>query len=352
MFAQNRDSLLTNNYLTPVRWMLALMVMIGHAWFTSTGFEPLRIHDWSASYMAVNGFFILSGLLIAKSLNSGSSRLRFTLSRYVRILPGLAFLLLAYILYFGPLFTAGYGDTTHDLDLIGYALQVFALQDPEATPGTIFANNEVHAFNGALWTIRFEIIAYFVAALLVWFRLIKGPVSACLSFVAFTTAYFLALYFFENSGARAGLRLMSAFSLGIMLWYVPTLRRIDWLYTGFLVMVFLAFGWTSAGEILANLALAAIILQFGLPRVANPVVNKLPDFSYGIYLWHYPLMQAILVAYPDISPLALFGLALPPTLLISAISWYCIERPSLRLKNLRIPEIMPAQRSASEAEAK
>lgn len=336
MFAQNRDSLFQQNHLTPVRWCLALMVMVGHAWFTATGFEPLRIHQWSGSYLAVNGFFILSGLLIAKSLNGGGSRVRFVQARLLRIMPGLAFLLLAYLLYFGPLFTSPEARTVHALDYVFYVLRVLTLQDPEATPGTIFASNTLQAFNGALWTIRFEIIAYFITAALVWLRLIRGPWTACLAAIGFLLAYWLLPLLSDSSALRAGLRLMSAFSMGIVIWYVPFLRQPGWLYTGMLVMLFLAFGWSFVGELLGNLALAALILKAGLPEKASAEVERLPDYSYGIYLWHYPIMQVILVLIPDLHPWLLFAAALPLTLVFAAISWTFVERPALKLKDIQL----------------
>ena len=57
------DPLFGANHFTLLRWFLACAVVVGHAWMIPTGYEPTRIHDWTFSYLAVNGFFILSGLL-------------------------------------------------------------------------------------------------------------------------------------------------------------------------------------------------------------------------------------------------------------------------------------------------
>ncbi len=59
----NRD-----NHFNFVRLLLASMVMIDHAGLVVSGMagsEPFRPFGVSLGYMAVDGFFILSGLLIA-----------------------------------------------------------------------------------------------------------------------------------------------------------------------------------------------------------------------------------------------------------------------------------------------
>ena len=81
------DPLFGANHFTLLRWGLALAVVVGHAWMIPIGYEPLRIHDWTFSYLAVNGFFILSGLLIAKSLATRNDIIAYTQSRILRIYP-------------------------------------------------------------------------------------------------------------------------------------------------------------------------------------------------------------------------------------------------------------------------
>lgn len=66
----SNDPLFGANHLTAIRWVLASFVALGHFGLTTTGYGPFRIYQWTGGYMAVNGFFVLSGLLIMKSLAS------------------------------------------------------------------------------------------------------------------------------------------------------------------------------------------------------------------------------------------------------------------------------------------
>ena len=332
----SKDPLLGLNHLTPIRWVLALMVVVGHSWFVTTGYEPIRLHQWSASYMAVNGFFILSGLLITKSLVLGKSKVNFILARVLRIMPAFAVVLLAYAVFIGPFYTAPQGQTLGFFDYLGYSVRTFMMLDPEATPGLIFPNGVIHAFNGALWTIRFEVIAYIMAAGLVWTGIVRSPLTAAGICLGLTICYFIAPHYTDSGSIIALLRLTSAFSIGIALWYIPALRRLNWMTVGLAVMLFLAFGWFRFGEAMANIAMAAIIMKFGLPTRVSTTVLKLPDWSYGIYLWHYPVMQVLLAGNPQLNAWQIFFLSLPITLVLAALSWNLVEKTSLRLKSVRI----------------
>lgn len=59
------------------------------------------------------------------------------------------------------------------------------------------------------------------------------------------------------------------------------------------------------------------------------------DFSYGLYLFAFPIQQ-LLVRYfgAELTPYRLFLTAFPLTLLCAAFSWHFVEKPCLRLKTL------------------
>ena len=333
MQAEQRDRLLTDNNLTLVRWVLALSVMVGHCWILTGGYEPFRVGPHSLTYMAVNGFFVLSGMLIAKSLMLGSSRSKFFRSRFLRIWPGLIFLMLAYLVFFGPLYSSAGGQPVPAGDMASYVLRVLLLGDPESEPGVMFAGHYEPIFDGPLWTIRFEVAAYLTAAALVWSGAIKGRWTMLAVALGLNAAYMIVPRFIDQGSVVAGLRLISAFSIGMVLWYWPELRRVGVIGTLACLNIFLFLAPTPLGELAGNIALATGIVWLGLntPAVEGPLA--LPDWSYGIYIWHYPILQVLIFHAVGISPAMLFVHALPMVLMMACISWTLVERPALSLKD-------------------
>ena len=60
--------------------------------------------------------------------------------------------------------------------------------------------------------------------------------------------------------------------------------------------------------------------------------GKHGDFSYGMYIYAFPVQQLLIWAYPwsnvYLYALAAFAVTLP----LAVVSWYMIEEPALRLK--------------------
>ncbi len=66
--------------------------------------------------------------------------------------------------------------------------------------------------------------------------------------------------------------------------------------------------------------------------------NNNVDLSYGIYLYGWPVTQVVRsFAGPNLSGYELALLAVPPTVIVAAASWFLVERPSLRYKSIRRP---------------
>ncbi|HBX94162.1 MAG TPA: acyltransferase, partial [Hyphomonas sp.] len=172
---QLADPLMGQNHFTAVRWVLAIAVVLGHIWLLTTGFEPFRIHEWTASYMAVNGFFVLSGLLIAKSLHTRRDMKAYAVSRFLRIYPALVIILAAFVLVFAPVYSAEGGGSLFQPETWQYTYKVLALGDPDSAPAQIFSQNLETDFNGPLWTIRFELAAYILAGIAFMFGAVNGP---------------------------------------------------------------------------------------------------------------------------------------------------------------------------------
>lgn len=335
------DPLFGSNHLTLIRWVLAGLVALGHLWLLTEAYEPFRLHDWTGGYMAVNGFFVISGLLIAKSLHMRNDIKAYAISRALRIYPALIAILLAFAFFFSPFFSDPGGvSRVTAIETWQFTLRVLALGSPEGAPGNIFAGNLEEDFNGPLWTIRYEIAAYVMAAIAFLVGAVNGFKRTLFLFLAVQGAYIALPYLVDLSSLPEGtislLRLSAAFLMGMTLWHWPAARRPAWWIIVTLAVAFTFLGGSIVSEFIANLLLTAIILRLGLTRKRSELLLKLPDYSYGIYIWHYPIMQAVLFMIPGLSPFALMAISVPPIILLSGLSWHVVEKPALRLKSRKV----------------
>jgi len=79
-------------------------------------------------------------------------------------------------------------------------------------------------------------------------------------------------------------------------------------------------------------------LTFYLAYVPNGPIrqfNRLGDYSYGIYIYAFPIQQALLASIPGLGPWQLFGGAFALTLVAAVLSWHFVEQRALALKGSR-----------------
>jgi len=86
------------------------------------------------------------------------------------------------------------------------------------------------------------------------------------------------------------------------------------------------------------LSLAFALLAFWIAFVPSPLLGRLsraPDYSYGIYIYAFPIQQVLLATLPPLTP-ALHGvIAFVLVLIPASLSWHFVEKPALRLKSWR-----------------
>ena len=100
--------------------------------------------------------------------------------------------------------------------------------------------------------------------------------------------------------------------------------------------------------ITAALGYSLICLGF-LPKGVGLAYNRLGDYSYGTYLYAFPVQQAMAHLVPGATPIGNMLLAFPVTLLFAVLSWHLIEERAL--KRLRAsPAVAPAPASSHPAQ--
>jgi len=350
-----------DNNFNLVRLMAAGLVLLSHSWpLTATPGEPLeRVAGFSLGHLGVDIFFVVSGFLVTGSLLDRPMR-SFLRARLLRIFPALAVNSFGTALVIGSLVTAlPLGSYLANGDTWRYAFQN-AITWPMGVrwwlPGVFLGNPGGPAVNGALWSLPWELTMYVMLAvmgavlMLGVGRGVSAPPPlprtrpdtpllrlAVVAIAAISTLGFglnEAYAFSSRFEVVQGLRLVALFFTAGALQFVRERVRLTTAFLAVAVAAFLA-ALTLGG---AWLALYPASLTYGVlwlalvPGGVLRLYNRLGDYSYGFYLWQFPIQQWIVLRRPETSQAELVALAAPATLALAILSWHLIESRALAFK--------------------
>jgi len=330
-----------DNFFTPLRLLFASLVVIGHSFVIALRdplSEPNIFYHYTFSYLAVNLFFIASGFLVTKSMLYRGDVVEYGSARFLRIYPGLFIHMVFVMLIIGPLATSlpWREFFTHPDFLSQPALVLTFISAQMNLPG-IFESNAEQMGSAPLWTLRYEILAYIGTAILFAFGFMKKKWMVLAQFILPAIGWIIAHatgLFDQLPGTGQNiLRFGIAYGLGAVIFAYRD--RLKFHLLGIPVIIGLAALTSSfqAFEITMNLMLAYMIMW--VAYVKAPKLNflkKLSDVSYGVYIYHWCLLQLIFMWFPKLSVAALFIITFPITYLIATLSWHFIEKPMLTKK--------------------
>jgi peptidoglycan/LPS O-acetylase OafA/YrhL len=125
----------------------------------------------------------------------------------------------------------------------------------------------------------------------------------------------------STSGQQRGVRVLGLVGAAFSLWaFTGVTDRDAWLYHG----GFLLFAVATALVILAVVQPSASLLGHALS--VRPV-RWVGMISYGLYLWHWPIVVALSEPRTGLSGWELAALRLVATFGIATVSYYVVERP-------------------------
>jgi peptidoglycan/LPS O-acetylase OafA/YrhL len=95
-------------------------------------------------------------------------------------------------------------------------------------------------------------------------------------------------------------------------------------------------------------------LFFGMLPIPKIKLISSGDYSYGLYLYGFPITQAVLAAIPALRGhgWATMLISLSLAILFAAASWHLIEKRALKLKNRLPARLFPATRPAPVSAAR
>ena len=331
-----------DNFFTPLRLIFASLVVIGHAYVIVLGgseHEPHVFYHYTFSYIAVNMFFIASGFLVTKSMLYRGDSASFISARALRIYPALIVHVLFLMLIIGPFVTnLPLKEFFSAPDWYLQPLKVLTFIDSDMAMPGIFASNSEQIGSGALWTLRYEFLAYIGTWLLFLIGGLRHKWMIAAQFILPCIAWIIGkeLGLFERLPAT--LESLGRFGIAYGLGAALYAYREKISFNALLIPVFIALTWlvrdnVAILEIVMNLLLAWIVMIAAYMHAPKLLwTQRLSDVSYGIYIYHWAILQSLFYFFPSLTiwPLIISGYVI--TLALSHASWHIVEKPTLRLK--------------------
>ncbi|MDD3598307.1 acyltransferase [Sulfuricurvum sp.] len=299
--SQYANPRLTANNFDLLRLLFAGTVLLVHSYELS-GFQQLGIiSSVLSSAVAVKAFFVVSGFLIFMSFERSTTIISYAKKRFRRIYPA----------YFTVVMICAISLIAFSSENIGgyfsfaWVKYVFAnlafLNFLQPTLPGVFDSNKLAAVNGALWTLKIEVMFYLTVPLfvLLFRRFAHLPILILVYFLSVAYAGFLAVVA-ERTGSGVYVELgrqlpgqLSYFMAGAFFYYFLPLfeRRIGYFLVA--AVSILSVNMFFPLPILEPFALATVVVFFGLFfYIGN--FGKYGDFSYGVYILHFPVIQVLL----------------------------------------------------------
>ncbi len=327
-----------DNNLNLIRALAAIAVLVSHAYPITRGAgaeQPLQMSvGFPLGHLAVLVFFAISGFLVTASFDRRISVSQFVTARFARLFPGLAVSVLLVALAMGPLTTdlplARYFTDSGTLTFIIRNILTYPTQ--YWLPG-VFTENPYPTVEGSIWTLAYEVACYAAVVFAGMAGLFRHPLAA--------TAAIVALLAVGETLDQAGIgtfyqldqfmTLSQPFALGMIAYLWRDRLPVSAAALALLVALAAVLRGTPLFDACAVAALSYGTM-FAALRPAGPIraYNRIGDYSYGIYLYAFPVQGMTVWALGDQTPLQNILTALPLTLAFAVLSWHFVERPALR----------------------
>lgn len=330
------------NNFDVLRIAFALIVTFLHVYEVPGGNSEKLL--WRPGEMAVGMFFAISGYLICQSWLRKPDLIAFLQKRVSRIYPGFIACSLICGLLIAPWISSP--DFWRQFNLSNFIASILCLQQPDVP--RLIVNAPCPQINLSMWSIVFEFGCYLVVAILGIFSLLRRPVLVIGLITALICNALYALNIWHDDGqphwwgtAKAYSMCLSYFLSGSV--FLSYAEKIPLKGRYALVALAILLAAIPAGLYSVLLPIFGVYIMFYL-ALGLPVNVKLKhDLSYGIYLWNWPVLQAILFAWPPThNPWLMLVVGLPITVIMAALSWFLVERPFLMKRSRQSQPITAA----------
>ncbi len=336
-----------------IRLIAALQVAVHHTMrYLEVDGTDSMLYAFTSYFPGVPVFFFVSGFLITKSYESNSVIKEYAQNRLLRIYPAL--LLCVFLSLFGVYLTGYFAESGYSIKELAFwivgQVTFYQFYNPEFMRGF-----GVGVLNGSLWTISVELQFYIVVPILYWvFGLAKQKHrnAKILILILFFMVFQIAKYAIkEEYGDETAFKLFAAtfvswiwmflfgafFQMNFAFFHKMLSGKVLIAMPVYLVIAYLTtkyLGWSMGNEVnpILYIILACVVFSFAysFPTLGTKLLRK-NDISYGVYIYHMPVAN-MLIHYEYTGKMQYVVIAIIATILLAGLSWFTIEKNSIKLK--------------------
>ena len=307
-----------NNIFDYIRILLAIFVIVAHSYpiFFGVGASDIitskLLRTESLGGIAVIGFFILSGFMITQSILHCKSMKEFMLKRVIRVFPALIVMLLLTIFVLGPMVYDGniadYFKNPSVWKYLGQNINLFG-NTAYTIDGVFTINPYPGAINGSLWSLKHEFILYIVLMVLSMCAVLKNRKTMLGFTIVSIITYVLNIqltpifnhltYIGVIMEINQFVKLTMYFLIGSSIYLYRDKIKMNFQYFMLAVIILLAGITLNATKYALIITMPYIIMYIGTFKFKKNILGKIGDFSYGLYIYAFPIQQLLVFYFKD-----------------------------------------------------
>lgn len=283
-------------------------------------------------------FFTISGYLVTQSFFNSSSYTHYLWKRFLRIVPALVVVNIVCIVMGGLISSLPAKEYYGDKSTWTYLFTNSSLIANQYNLPGVFTTLDNSSINSSLWTILVEVRFYIVLMIAGLLSMLNRKWLVLTFFIFFEA---LRVYMNVNNLEIKGIytdvyfTYGTYFFLGTVFYCFKDAFSFKWFYA----IILLAIAFLTTNTLIQHITQACFISYTILIIGKSKAVIKIRgyDFSYGLYLYAFPVQQLLLLYFGDsINPWLHVLLSTFTSLVLAALSWFFIEQPALKQKDVFI----------------
>ena len=335
-----------HNNFNFLRFYFALIVVIGHLIEISNINTLQKFAPYFNTYISVTAFFCISGFLISLSYINTPNLKDYFKKRAARLLPAYLFIILTCAIFLSLLSKYSFSEYfTHPMFLKYLAANLSFLNFLQpCLPGVFVHDATSCSVNSALWTLKIEVSFYLFIPVIIYFTR-----KAKVKYILFIGIYLFSVLYrniFEYISILSGIEYYNIIARqlpGFMSYFVSCIALC--FYYEFFIQkkkILLLFSIISffieryfGVEILTPVALSIIVFYFAFSFKRLNNFAKHGDISYGIYIFHFPIMKIAseLGFFEKFNPFIVSAILIVIILIFGFLSWHLIEKQFLKISH-------------------